>query len=58
MIDSYKIVDGTVNGQKKMIEVHVFEDKTGKYLSLDDTYNVITISLENISNELKHIVRK
>ncbi len=58
MIDSYKIVDGTVNGQKKMIEIHVFENKTGKYLSLDDTHNVITISLENISNELKHIVRK
>ncbi len=57
-IDVSKIINGYVNQKEKLVEVRIYENKIGKFMTVDSGIAITTIPLELIANDLKKVIKK
>ena len=57
-IDVSKIINGYVNQKEKLVEVRIYENKIGKFMTVDSGIAITTIPLELLANDLKKVIKK
>lgn len=57
-IDVSKIINGYVNQKEKLVEVRIYENKLGKFMTVDSGLAITTIPLELLANDLKKVIKK
>ena len=57
-IDVSKIINGYVNQKEKLVEVRIYENNIGKFMTVDSGIAITTIPLELIANDLKKVIKK